>query len=341
MKYSNLQAFEKHLEASAPKHFAPIYVILSKDRFTRKKTADHLSHCLLAKETHPELCLKIFNEDQINPIAILDELETMGLFAPRKVISIDIGEKTAHTVLKPIQDYFSRPSPSLFLIISAAAINHSTTFYKQAEKTGVILELPEEKEWEKEKSAIAWVASTVSSKGKTIEHVACQHLVKQVGTDTSMLHQELEKLLCYIGDRTQITLQDVGAICTSVNVENAWQLGDALFKRDVSTALRISKGLLNDGIPFLSLLRQVRHQIQTDYTVCSILANGGGTTDVMEKFPYMKGYILDRHVNAAKSYGMARFKKAMINIDSIETMAKNSITDYDLLAELLIVKLVG
>lgn len=339
MKFNNFKAFEKHLEGSAPLHYSPLYLIISKDPFMGKTAVETTVKALVGTANHSKLGVKNFNEGRQSIEAILEELNTFTLFSEKRVICVNLAEKASTAWLKGFQDYFSNPTPKTYLIISSPSINHATNFYKQGEKIGIVLELAEEKVWEKEKNLAAWVANKVAARGKSIDSQSCQHLVKQIGIDFAILQNELEKLFCYIGDRQQITLSDIGAVCTSVNIENAWQLGEAVFRRDAAAALTISKALINEGTAFLALLRQLRHQVQTDYTVCSILANKGTKDDITQKFPYMKGFVLDRHVRSAQEYGMPRFKNAMLQIDAMEVMAKNGSLDQDLLTELLIIKL--
>lgn len=336
MKFANLQGFEKHVEG---KLFANSYMIIGKDRFACKVAVDKLLAVVLAGQSNPAFCLKTFDGDRCSIESLMDELQSISFFSEKQVIWLDQADKLPKAATKTLEGYFQKPNPSVCFIVSATAVNHATNFYKYAEKNGVVLEFAEEKPAEKERSMTSWVSSTVASKGKSIEPQASQHLVKQVGTDMSQLHNEIEKLLCYIGDRSLITLKDIGEICSSINMENAWQLGEALFRRDAATSLRISKALLSDGTPLLSLVRQIRHQFQTEFQICSLLANGGTSHDITQLFPYMRGFILDRHIQSAQSYGMQRFKKGMQLIDETEVAAKNSSMDADFLAELLIIKL--
>lgn len=338
MKYTNLQAFEKHLEGASPNHFSPVYLILSKERFLLKKAVDLVIKALTRKNK-TSFSLKSFDSDHLFYEAIQEELQTRSLFSDQKAVWVDLAEKTATSFLKELQGSFSQLAPGSCLVVSAASLSHATTFYKQAEKAGVILEILEEKSWEKEKTFVAWVTQSLTEIGKTIDGMAAQQLIKQIGTDPAILHQELSKLSCYVGDRVHITLEDVKAICIKVNGENSWQLGEAIFKRDVVSSLRISKALLDEETPFLALLRQIRNQFQTDFTICTLLANGGTPQEITQAFPYMKGFILDKHMRSAKEYGMARFKAGMEEIDAMEFMAKNGSTDSYFLAELLIIKL--
>jgi DNA polymerase-3 subunit delta len=339
MKYTNLRAFEKHIEGASPAHFSNIYMILVKDRFTRKMSVDNLLTALLKGQKQPELCLKAFEGENLSVESVMDELNGLTLFSERQVIAVELPEKPAKPLLTALESYCKNPSRSIFLVISAPAVNHSTNFYKTVEKTGIVLEIAEEKGREKERTLIEWISTKVAAAGKKIDPQAAHHLLQQVGTELSLLHNELEKLFCYVGDRAHITVQDISAICANINIETVWQLGEAIFRRDAPTALRISKAMLDDGTVFLSLVRQIRTQFQTEYQVCSILNNGGTSSDISKQFPYMTGFILDRHQKMAQAYGMVRFKKGMLHIDQLETLAKNSALTHEFLAEMLIIKL--
>lgn len=338
MKYTNINSFEKHLKDASPSHLSPVYLILSKDRFLLKNGVDLFLKALKHKDSSSFSVIS-FDSEHLSIGAIQDELLTQSLFSKQKAVWVDLGEKPATSFLKDLQECIDSLSQGTYVLFSAAAINHATGFYKKVEKLGIILEVAEEKSWEKEKNLAAWVVQQLTEDGKTIESHACQQLIKQIGSDQAVLFQEIRKLVCYIGDRKHITLEDVRAICTTINIENAWQLGEALFKRDIAASMRISKALLDEGTPFLTLLRQMRNQFQTDYAICTILDSGGTGQEISQAFPYMKGFILEKHMRTAKEYGRENFRNGLLHIDAMELMAKNGSVDPYFLAELLTIKL--
>lgn len=341
MKYNNIRAFEKHLEAASPNHFVPIYMILGKDDFQRKQAYSLLVKQLLGDEASNPMSLKVFDEDKFQIEDVLAELNSNSFFSKKQVIVIHQAENLLKPAVEKLLSYYEKPSSTTFLVITASSISGATNFYKKSESAGVILEIPEEKSWEKEKSLVVWIEHKVASLGKKIEPAAAQLLLKQIGTDQATLNQEIEKTACYVGDKPQITIQDIQAICISVNIENVWQLGESIFKRDAATALRISLALIQDGTPLLMLLRQIRNQFQTDFQICTILSNGGTPFDVSKQFAYMKGQILEKHMQFSMNYGLQRFRKGLILIDEMELTAKNSSIEHAYLIERLISKLVA
>lgn len=339
MKYSNLQAFEKHLESAAPNHFSDIYGILAKEAFLRKRALDTLSKLVLKNESAAELSCYIFDAEKHAVEAVLGELEILSFFSKKRLVvvhNIDAYDKAA--TLK-METYCSSPNQTVCFVAVASALNRASTFYKKLEKVGVILDVAEEKPWEREKSLADWLLLEATREGKQLGPQVANMLVKQLGTDQMLLSSELQKLICYVGERKTIMVNDIAAISSATNIENGWQLGEAIFRRDASSAIKISKELLLDGTVFIVLLRQVRSQFQTEFQICSMLMQGKTPSDISQEFPYMKGMILDRHVKQAQAYGMQRFKQAMLAIDDAEIQAKNSMIDPEFLAERLMIKL--
>lgn len=338
MKYNNLRAFEKHLEGAYPSHLAPVYLLLAKDDFQRKEAYHRLIHHLLGGQVNP-LALRVFDEDKIDIDKVIEELQSLVFFSTKRIIVIEHAENLLKPATERLLSYYEQPNPSLFLVLIGTSISAATSFYKKSEAIGVILEIPEEKPWEKEKSLKEWIDKKMANLGKQIDPQANQMLLKQIGTDQAILNQEIEKLACYVGERRQVQVQDVNAVCISVNVENVWQLGEAIFRRDGAAALRIALALIQEGTPLLILLRQIRSQFQTDFQVCTILSQGGNAVDVGKQFGYMKGQILEKHIQLAKNYGIERFRKGILLIDDAEFASKNSSMENAYLVERLIAKL--
>jgi len=339
MKYSNLAAFEKHLEGAAPNHFSDIYLIQAKEPFIRKQATDRLVSLVLKDGGIPGISLYLFDAERDKIEVVMQELQAMAMFAKKRLIAVHNADAYSKAATLQLEAYCTSPDRATCLVITAEALNRATTFYKKLEKVGIVLDVPEEKPWEKEKSVADWLQMAAMKEGKQLGPQVVQMLIKQLGTDQMLLSNELLKLVCYVGSRPTILDTDVAAISSVVNPSNGWQLGEAIFRRDAAAALGVSKALLAEGSAIIGLLRQIRFQFQTQYQICSILASGGTPADVTNEFPYMKGMALERNVRQSQQYGMQRFKKGLLAIDEAELQAKNSAMDHEFLAEKLIITL--
>lgn len=339
MKYDNIRAFEKHVEGASPNHFSNVYLILVKEYSECQEAIQFLLKALFPQQIR-EGDVTIYDGSSATSEDILTELNSPSFFSATRAVWIQQADKLKKSVQEALESYMAHPLRSMYLILTAPTLAKNSTFYKAAEKNGIVLDLPELKAWEKEKRLIEWVSKQASTARKVMAHPACQHFVKQIGGDQNLIASEFEKLLCFIGDKKEITIQDISTICSSLPTETIWQLGESIFRRDTQNALRTARLLLSEnGSSLLPFLRQLRSQFQTGYQISQILARGGNASEVSQEYPYMKGQILDRNIQMAQHYGVSRYKRGLLAIDDTELQVKNSQIEEDLLAELLIIKL--
>lgn len=339
MRYDNLRAFEKHLEGAKPHHFSPLYFIVGKDAFDCQEAIKLLLRFLLPSQESKELTLSQFEGPLVEERELGNALYNFSFFAKIRVIWIEQADKLKKSIQENLEKYFAHPSSGHYLLLSCSGWQKNTSFYKAAEKEGIILDFAELKPWEKEQKLAEWLNKQATASRKLISYPVCQSLIKRIGNDQSLLKQEIEKLICYSGEKKEITLQDVEAVCPLQSVETIWQLGEALFRRDTPAALHMTSSLLAEGQSLLPLLRQIRSQFQTEIQISLLLAQGKGGAEIAQEFPYLKGQILDRHIRYAQQYGVEGFKRGLLALDATEIRVKNSSIDETILAELLILKL--
>lgn len=340
MRYDSLRSLEKHLEESSPL-FSPLYFIVGKDAFECEEAIELLLKFLLPAQEPKELALTVFDGHQLEEGTLGNALYSGSFFAKKSIIWIQKAEKLKSSLQENLEMYLKHPSPSQFLILSATSWNKSTSFYKTADKAGVILDFAELKPWEKEKRLIEWVSKQTTAARKLISYPVCQYLVKRIGNDQALLSQELDKLICYCSEKQEITRRDVEAICPHLQVDSIWQLGEAIFQRDSSTALQVGHSILMDGQPLLPLLRQIRSQFQNGFQISLLLSQGKQAQDIAQEFPQLKGQILEKNLQQARNYGIKAFKEGFLALEAAEMRAKNSSIDEKIILELLLMQLVS
>ena len=339
MRLDNLRAFEKHLEGAAPRHLSPFYFVIGKDPLECQEAIRLLYRFLLPSDALKEYALSTFDGNEMCEGELDNALHTQSFLVNSRVILIRQAEKLKKPLQEMIQHSFRHPLSNLTLILTATAWAKNALFYKFAEKEGIILDLVEEKPWEKEKRLIEWVNKQAAEARKIISYQACQLLVKRVGTELALLRQELEKLICYCADCKEITLQDIERLCAYHHPDTVWKLGEAIFARNAPTALLIMQEIIEEGQPLLPLLRQMRSQFQTAYQVCLMIEHGKKESDITTLFPYMRGQVLTKQMEQARKYGSEAFKKGLIAIDAAELRFKGETIKEEIILELLLTHL--
>ena len=126
------------------------------------------------------------------------------------------------------------------LLISAGKVDKRKTFYKTLEKIGTVEIFEglsgEDRDWPMQAENIA--QRQIRSLKKTISDEALASLVANVGPNSRLLINEIEKLALYIGPRPDIRVEDVSTIVVRNKQARAFALGDALGARDLPRLIR-------------------------------------------------------------------------------------------------------
>lgn len=336
MRYTQCKAFEKHLESAAPDNLSALYCLISKDATERALAFNELKRVLFLKE--PKLDFKIYSADVKGEQELLLDLNTPSLLASKQLLHLPGIEKFSKSFLKTLEKELSALPKLVTLVLSGEALNRQTSFYKAVEKHGIVLDIVEEKPWEKERSMAEWLMQRIATAGKTMAPDAVQTLIQGSSGNLACLANEWEKLLTYVGTNKNISEQDVRAICILTGNDSSWLLGEAILQSNTSKALAAAHSALDQGNSLFAMLRQIRHQCMTALQLASA-SQAGEMHTIAEKFPYLKGHFLDKQLALATQYGIPRLVKAIQLLDFYEFKAKDQWDDPKLLLNLLIGRL--
>lgn len=127
------------------------------------------------------------------------------------------------------------------LVFTAPGVDKRKKVFKALEKYGSVVEcaVREEKygtgldrQYFDER-----VREAVTRAGKKISSDAASAIYARSGRELRRLHSELEKLIGYVGERTQITVQDVEALFSDFHEAGAFDLTNALRTADITKCL--------------------------------------------------------------------------------------------------------
>lgn len=322
MKYDTLLSFLQSLNSSLPS----VALLQVKEEGERRRALEAILK-ILSTPT-------IFSPDSFSSQAFLQEVETVPFLVKHKILIIKEIDQLKSEDLKVLEAYIEHPNSWISLFFTAAAV--SPKFVKAIEKQGSHLLLKEEKPWEKEKRLSDWLMHVAAESGVALSSQAAQMLLKSVASD--QLSQELEKLICYVGERKKIGVEDIKAVCCAVSHETLWQLGDAIFQFQTARSQEIAKELLEEESSFFPMIANLKGQFQTSLKILTTFQEKG-KEGIAQAFPYLKGALLDKKLKICQSYGRERFEKGLLELFETELKAKNSSVNPELLLELLLAKL--
>ena len=124
------------------------------------------------------------------------------------------------------------------VLVSAGKVDKRKTFFKTAKKIGTVEDLSVADKERGNRAALI-VRQRLAELGKKIEANVVDELVLLSGTNLQQLHIESEKLSVYVGEREEVTRQDVHAIATRTKQSKAFALADAFGERNLPRLLRV------------------------------------------------------------------------------------------------------
>ena len=131
------------------------------------------------------------------------------------------------------------------LIITALKVDARTSFYKACVGNGEIIEFNlAEKPWQRDSGALTFAMHAFKDAGLQAGNELIESFVLKVGTDTRQIMQEIAKLATYLGDRRAVQAADIETITSISRDLFAWDLEDAVGKRDLRRALTVLRQLL-------------------------------------------------------------------------------------------------
>jgi DNA polymerase-3 subunit delta len=186
-------------------------------------------------------------------------LRTVGLFGGQKTVwlrDVSIFKDKVISKNKEVKDLLSDLAEDIkkglpdghHLVISAPGVDRRSAFYKtcQAGADVEAYDLPEQA-YLKEPIIRERAQKLFARAQCRVSAAALDLFIEKVGMDTRQLVMEADKLTLYIGERKEITVEDVKAITSSSAEAIAWDFTDALGERRLDEALKILRQLLFQG----------------------------------------------------------------------------------------------
>ena len=204
----------------------------------------------------------------------LAALLTLGMFGGTKLVWFKnvsfltdnkVGKsERVKAVVNKLADIIKQGLPEgITLVVSAAKVNKRYAFYKACKANGDLQEfsLPD-KAYKVEEDVARKVKLFAEEYGLKFPEPVRQAFLGKVGSDTRQIVCELEKLATYMGDRKDVTLDDINNIVSSSKSSLAWDLADAFGARDLSLALSVLRQLMFQKESALGLIMALEGRIR-------------------------------------------------------------------------------
>ncbi len=220
----------------------PVYYFFGEDYYLLQNVLDLISKAVSPLITS-DFDKETFYGDKKPLGEVLDFAKAFPFGSEKKLIIFKQFEKVKDK--KPLVDYAASPADFtvLVLIHNGTITNLSSEPYKTLGKNNFIFEAKELRG----KNLLKWLIRHIEEKGKIISEENAQMLLDISGESRSMLENQIEKIITFMSEEKEITLNHIQSLSTRLKQFSIFDLQNAIGKKEKDKAINIAFNLLENS----------------------------------------------------------------------------------------------
>lgn len=307
-----------------------VYLLYGTEGYLKRQYRDKLKHALV--EPDDTMNFSAYEGKDINPKELIDLSETLPFFKEKRMILVENSGFFKNSC-DDLAEYMSQVPESTCFVFVEEEVDKRSKLFKAASRAGSAVEF----ETPKEDMLIRWILGRIQREGKKITQSVMQLFLSKTGSDMENIDKELEKLICYTLDKTEIAAADVEAICTGQTENKIFEMIDAISAKNQKKALDLYYDLLALKEAPMRILFLIARQFQNLLLIKSMSAKGYPAVSIA-KTAGMPSFAVQKNLRQAGAFKINQLKEAIEDCGQAEEDVKTGRMADQLAVELLIVK---
>ena len=307
-----------------------VYLLYGTEDYLKRQYRDKLKHALV--EPDDTMNFSAYEGKDINPKELIDLSETLPFFKEKRMILVENSGFFKNSC-DDLAEYMSQVPESTCFVFVEEEVDKRSKLFKAASRAGSAVEF----ETPKEDMLIRWILGRIQREGKKITQSVMQLFLSKTGSDMENIDKELEKLICYTLDKTEISAADVEAICTGQTENKIFEMIDAISAKNQKKALDLYYDLLALKEAPMRILFLIARQFQNLLLIKSMSAKGYPAVSIA-KTAGMPSFAVQKNLRQAGAFKINQLKEAIEDCGHAEEDVKTGRMADQLAVELLIVK---
>lgn len=307
-----------------------VYLLYGTEDYLKRQYRDKLKHALV--EPDDTMNFSAYEGKDINPKELIDLSETLPFFKEKRMILVENSGFFKNSC-DDLAEYMSQVPESTCFVFVEEEVDKRSKLFKAATRAGSAVEF----ETPKEDMLVRWILGRIQREGKKITQSVMQLFLSKTGSDMENIDKELEKLICYTLDKTEISAADVEAICTGQTENKIFEMIDAISAKNQKKALDLYYDLLALKEAPMRILFLIARQFQNLLLIKSMSAKGYPAVSIA-KTAGMPSFAVQKNLRQAGAFKINQLKEAIEDCGQAEEDVKTGRMADQLAVELLIVK---
>jgi len=292
---------------------------------------------------------------------IIDEAKTVPMFGKYKLIIVENADTFLGKNQEKVLGYLKNPCNVNSLILEVLSIDKRTKLAKTMDgKQGILIECDklydrpapwETKKPEHDSELTRWIVMHTTNFGKIINLKSAFCLLEKTGNNLSIINNQIDALSVYIGDRKEITIDDIQKLLGVSHREKLYNLLDAIGMKDTISAVKMAENIFDVGMEnerknitydaksiAITIVSSSHRRMKDLWKIMRILDKGGSKKEILEK-QYAPRLFVDKFIKQAQNFNEEEMPEKWKYMLEADLLCKTSRLSPTLIIEQLITKL--
>ena len=323
-----MKTLNEHLKK---KTFKNVYLLYGDEAYLRNQYRDRLKQAMISDgDTMNLSCFEGKGIDEKELTALAD---TVPFFSDYRLIIVENSGFFAASGHDTLTEYMKQIPETTCILFVESEVDKRNKLFKAVSAAGYAANLT----MPGDKQLILWLAGMVKKENKLIQEQTLQYFLQIVEHDMNGMRQEMEKLICYVGQRQVIEKADVDAVCC-VFVENKiFDMIRAVAEKNQRQAMQLYDDLVTLKEPPMRILYLIIKQFNTLYEIRDLAVQGYPASAIAEKTA-IRDFIVKRNISLGRHFELSALRQAVEDGTDLEEAVKTGRITDRLAVEMMIQK---
>lgn len=311
--------YKEVLATIRKKPLLPVYLLHGEEDFLLDMALAELLSAALVPDQR-SLNLDVVDCADVDGREIASRALSLPMMGDRRVVVARNVERLSQRDLELVTRYVENPSESTTLVLTGKKADLRRKPFSTLNAGGAAFEFAPLNE----NRLPGWITERVRQKSATISEEAANLLAAYIGSSLREIESEIEKVLTYLGDRSDITVDDIAAVVGFSREFNVFQLQDAIGRGDTKNALNILDHMLDDGqgLPFIIVM--LTAYFSSLWKLHHLTHQGGRSSQNSADYPKAWNWKRDEYLAALRRYPSNRIERAFRLMAETEAASRQS-----------------
>ncbi|MBQ3601005.1 MAG: DNA polymerase III subunit delta [Lachnospiraceae bacterium] len=321
-----MQTIKSHIKEG---NFSQIYLLYGQEDYLKKMYRDKLRGTMIPLED--TMNYSYFEGKDFDMHGLISIAHTVPFFGERRLIIVE--NSGCFKNQSELADEIESFPKSTFLVFIEREVDKRNRMYKAVQKLGTITEL----NGLSEQDLKVWIATILGKENKKITEQDISYMLQKTGADMKNLENELEKIICYLGEENIVNKKVIDEVCVVQTEGKIFQMIDAIGMQQQEIALDLYYDLLALREKPMSILFLLIRHFNILLQVKELERLGVPSGQMASKVG-IPPFTVKKYLSQAKNFSMGGLKSILRRSVEVEEGVKTGLLLDQIGVELLIVE---